>query len=363
MKIIEIIPQLSQGGAERFVVDLCNEFAKEHKVLLVVLHGMDKHGFFEKELADNVQLISLDKSMGIDWRLFYRIAKLIYKEKPDVVHTHLRAILYCCVACAISRKIKFIHTIHSEASRETGGVIGKWCRKFLFGFRRVHPITISEESQRSFREFYRLPSTLIYNGRPAYGENSDLSIVKKELLGLRTNPKAKVVVNVARISKVKNQIALANAIDNLNRNGYAIELAIIGEMGDKEIVNEINSLQSPHIHLLGTRTNPRDYMKVADAFCLTSVHEGMPITLIECFSVGAIPLCTPAGGIVNMIKDEENGLLAKNSAQEDIEEMFIRFLSLENSVIDNMKSQSKISFCSFNMSTCVERYIQTIDNL
>lgn len=37
------------------------------------------------------------------------------------------------------------------------------------------------------------------------------------------------------------------------------------------------------MHLLGTKMNPRDYMAAADAFCLSSIYEGMPITLIECF--------------------------------------------------------------------------------
>ncbi len=32
---------------------------------------------------------------------------------------------------------------------------------------------------------------------------------------------------------------------------------------------------------------------------------GMPVTLIECFAVGAIPVCTPVGGIVNVIRDGE----------------------------------------------------------
>ena len=36
MKILEIIPQLSSGGGERFVVDLCNELSKEHDVTLMV---------------------------------------------------------------------------------------------------------------------------------------------------------------------------------------------------------------------------------------------------------------------------------------------------------------------------------------
>jgi len=363
MKIIEIIPQLSQGGAERFVVDLCNEFTKQHKVILVVFHNLDKYGFFKKELAGNVQLINLKKGSGIDLKLFYQIIKLIHREKPDVVHIHLRAILYCSISCMIFRNIKFIYTVHSEAAKESGGHIGKWCRKFLFLLRYVHPITISEETQHSFWNFYHLPSTMIYNGRPAYNVNTDISAIFNELLKFKTNPNAKIIVNIARISQVKNQLVLAKAVDNLNRYGYAIELAIIGAWENKEIVREINSLQSPHIHLLGIRENPRDYMQVADAFCLTSIYEGMPITLIECFSVGTIPLCTPVGGIINMIKDGINGLLAKSPIQKDIEDLLIRFLSLESDAIDNIKRQSKISFSSFNMPTCASRYIQVINEL
>ena len=49
MKILEIIPQLSSGGGERFVVDLCNELSKEHDVTLMVLHSLDKVDFYLKE--------------------------------------------------------------------------------------------------------------------------------------------------------------------------------------------------------------------------------------------------------------------------------------------------------------------------
>lgn len=363
MKILEIIPQLSQGGAERFVVDLCNELVKKHKVELIVLHSIDKHGFFEKELDDRVQIICMNKNMGIDWKLFFRIAKLIHREQPDVVHTHLDAILYLIFPHFFFSKIKFIHTLHSDAYKEHNGFLSELYRRIMFGLRCVHPITISEESQRSFKNLYHLPSTLIYNGRPAYIETTDIPIIKKELSDLKVNVKSKMIVNVARIDKAKNQIALAKAIDSLNRKNFAIELAIIGNMADKEIVHEIRSLDSPYVHLLGLRNNPRDYMKAADAFCLTSVYEGMPITLIECFSVGAIPLCTPVGGIMNMITDGQNGLLSNSPSQKDIEEMLLRFLALDEKEVYTMRQNSKNSFRSFDMATCAERYLQIISNL
>lgn len=363
MKILEIIPQLSQGGAERFVIDLCNELSKEHEVILVVLHNVDNHGFFQKELSERIRLISMNKRMGMDWKLFFRIAKLIKKEKPNVVHTHLRAILYTILSFTFFSKIKFIHTIHSDAEKEAGGGISKWCRKFAFGTKLVHPITISEESKHSFEKFYYLPSTLIYNGRPEYNFNTDISTVQQELEKSKTNKNAKIIVNVARIDPAKNQLTLAKAIDNLNKQGYAIELAIIGSKADKQIVNDIEALNSPYVHLLDVRTNPRDYMKAADAFCLSSVYEGMPITLIECFSVGAIPICTPVGGIVNMIDDGRNGILATGTSQEEIEAAILRFLNLTDEQKAEMKRNSLASFGKYDMATCAKNYVHLMKSL
>ena len=34
---------------------------------------------------------------------------------------------------------------------------------------------------------------------------------------------------------------------------------------------------------------------------LTSTFEGMPISLLEALSAGAVPICTPVGGIINIV--------------------------------------------------------------
>lgn len=362
MKILEIIPQLSQGGAERFVIDLCNEMSKEHEVVLVVLHPIDKYGLFVDELNERVRLVCMNKRMGIDFGLFFRLLNFIRSEKPTVVHTHLRSIVYSILAYVLPSKIRFFHTVHNDAAMEAGDGISKWCRKIAFRFKFVSPITISEESQQSFERFYHLPSTLIYNGRPAYDENTDISAVKEELENIKTNKDAKIIVNVARIQPQKNQYVLAKAIDSLNKKGYAIELLIIGEKANKKITDSIEMLESPYVHLLGVRNNPRTYIRVADAFCLSSIYEGMPITLIECFSVGAIPICTPVGGIVNMVEDGRNGLLAKSATLEDIEEVLERFVKLPDNVKDCLKYSSSDSFRYFDMKNCSEKYVKIFNN-
>lgn len=355
MKIFEIIPQLEQGGAERFVVDLCNELVKRHDVTLVVLHNLGKYGLFARDVDKRVRIICLDKRLGFDWRLMFKLRKLIKKEEPDIVHTHLRSIVYASLSALTLPKVKFFHTIHSDAQKEAAEFISRWCRKIAFGLKKVVPITISEESKRSFTEFYKLESELIVNGRPDYkiprGEN--LSKVRTEL---QIKNGKTVIVNIARLHLAKNQPTLVRAIDNLNNKGYDLKLFIIGDTHEKTIREEIMSIGSRNMHLLGTKMNPRDYMAEADAFCLSSIYEGMPITLIECFSVGAIPICTPVGGIVNLIQDGKNGILASGTSQKDIEDAIIRFLQMSETEKQEMKKRSRESFKDYDMQTCGERY-------
>ena len=356
MRILEIIPQLGQGGAERFVVDLCNELAHSNKITLVVLHSIDKAGFFSQEINPNVKVISLNKRSGLDLGLFFRLRKLIKKLSPDVVHMHLRAIVYCLFAYIFRSKIKFIHTVHNDAAKEAGTGISKWCRIFAFRSGLVIPVTISEESQRSFTEFYRMQSCLIYNGRPAYTVSSNYEVSLKELNDLKTNSKSKVLVNIARIVPEKNQLSLVKAVKSLNEKGHNIDLFIIGRE-DSTITTEIRHMECKQVHLLGTRTNPRDYLKIADAFCLSSIYEGMPITLIECFSVGTIPICTPVGGIVNMITDGENGILAKSTSVDDIEYAISRFLNMSENDKTEMRKMSLTSYEKYSIEECAENYL------
>lgn len=365
MKIIEIIPQLSSGGAERFTVDLCNELSKQHKVILIVLHKLNKNGLFLKDLKTSVELICMNKRKGLDFTLFFKLKRLIISKHPDIVHTHLSGILYTAFAYLIkSTKIVFIHTIHNDAKAEAGNNIKKWIRLYAFKSQKVHPVTISEESQQSFYRFYQRPSALIYNGTtPFLGENNERQKeIQAELNNLKANRSSVNLLNVARIAPEKNLIMLSQAIIHLNKIGYSIDLFFIGRK-DSEITSTIESFNSPYLHLLGERINPRNYMKEVDAFCLSSIYEGMPITLIECFSVGTIPICTPVGGIVNMIEDKKNGFLSQGTNQIDIEQAIKLFIetSTENKI--QISKNSYKTFQKYHIKTCAEKYIQLINSL
>jgi glycosyltransferase involved in cell wall biosynthesis len=59
----------------------------------------------------------------------------------------------------------------------------------------------------------------------------------------------------------------------------------------------------------GHVSNVADYLKAADLFVLPSLQEGMPNTLLEAMACGLPSVATRIGGVVDIVRDGENGLL------------------------------------------------------
>ena len=105
------------------MVDLCNELSKEHDVTLMVLHSLDKVDFYLKEVSNNVRVVSMNKRMGLDIGLLFRVYRYIRREKPDVVHTHLRAIMYIAFAIMAYRRHRIVR--RQESFRHQGICYGR----------------------------------------------------------------------------------------------------------------------------------------------------------------------------------------------------------------------------------------------
>lgn len=360
MKILEIIPQLSSGGAERFTVDLSNQLCvcEKKEVVLVVLHPFEGLDFYKSELSPKIKVISLNKKKGVDILLLFKIYKVIKEEQPDVVHTHLRAIVYSFFAIFCYRKrIKFVHTVHNDAFKEAGRNVSYYSRKFLFSKRWTTPVTISHTSDKSFEQLYGFKATMIVNGRNIPEGLSVSQAVIDEFKEYRKSDDTKVLVNLARINSVKRQTMLAKIASQLTKEGYNFTLLIIGNTKNIELVDEIKSYKCPDIYVLGERNNPLEYLKMADAYCLCSTYEGLPISLIEAMGVGIVPVCTPVGGIIDIVKNGINGFLSSDTTEDAYYTSLRRFLDLKIDEMQVMKAESLNSYLPYSMTQCALKYI------
>lgn len=366
MKIIHVIPTLGGGGAERFVVDLLNELAKTEEVYLCTLYDLEpgKYDFFLKDLSENVQLISLSKKLGLDFSIYSKIHKILKEIKPDIVNTHLSGINYILPFTIYYKNIIFFHTIHSDAQFEIKHSLELKTRKWVYRKKLVYPITISNQSQESFRKLYQLKvDSLIYNGREMSVPSDHFDEVKREIDAFKATDETKILLHIGRFTSVKRQVFLAKVVDRLIKEKYNLSLVFVGDYQTEEgieIANKIRALNNPSIHFLGLKNNVVDYLICADALCISSDNEGLPISFIEALSIGCVLISTPVGGLIDFI-NKENGFLSSDLSEESYYQAIKSFLSAND--LELRSEKNRILYReNFNIESTAMSYINLYES-
>jgi glycosyltransferase involved in cell wall biosynthesis len=78
---------------------------------------------------------------------------------------------------------------------------------------------------------------------------------------------------------------------------------------------------------LGLRTDIPRLLSAADLFLLTSVSEGIPLTLIEAMAIGLPIVSTRVGGVQEVIADGKTGLLAPRGDDAALAERLIHLVN------------------------------------
>lgn len=316
MRILQITFSLSSGGGERFVVDLSNELSKTENVVLVQILSNDDmaNAHYLPDLSSKVKYLNLGFKKGVSLGVLIELFCIIKKEKPDVVNAHC-TLLPIVLASFFYRKPRYFHTLHSLAERCLGPLWLKPLYKNLYRY-RVKAITISTICRESYERLYSMKNALmISNGRSPIKETEKQNEVCKEIGLLKLHSDDKVFVHVARFHPVKNQQLLFRTFKRLICEGEHIILIVIGNGYDDH--PELNETLCQGMYLLGEKNNVGDYLACSDFFVMSSLKEGLPISLLEAMSLGVIPVSTPAGGVCDVIRNHENGYLSQSHVIDD----------------------------------------------
>jgi glycosyltransferase involved in cell wall biosynthesis len=355
MKILQMIYTLSSGGAERFVVDLSNELNNfGHNVFLCTLRDDTKknHGFYKSEISSNINYFNLKIKEGFRLMNFFTIFKLIKNIKPDIVHCHQNLIYYIFPLILLNKNnTKYFYTIHTSAEREILGKVDLFIRKYFFKNKLLIPITISPQTSKSFIEVYNTNSfEEIVNGRKLPSISKNFFKVKKIISDFKINNTC-IFIHIGRCNEVKNQLMLINVFNRIFEDGKKFKLFIIGSGFDSKLGYEIKLKANENIIFVNETQNVADYLMNADAFCLSSTMEGMPISLIESLACGCIPICTPVGGIVDTIEDAITGFLSNTIKEDDYYKAVMNFYNKKSEIsklflIEHYKSNFSIEECT-----------------
>lgn len=354
MKIIHLISgALGQGGAERFVFDLASAQAERgHDVTICCFRNYNPSTVF---VSEKVKVRSLGKKKGFSPFFSFKITDYLKHEQPDVVNCHLPAVfLYLIFSLLFCKKIKFFYTIHSNPTQEEPR---KWVRKmrrFFMNRCRLTFVAISNEIKERFEKLYDVYGVpLVYNGRKKLKSTPLFAKVEKEVCALKSNAATKVFVAVGRLTSEKNHSLMIKAFAEMQQEN--IVLLIIGS-GD---VHQFDVIKPANVHFLGAKDNVCDYLFCADAFCMSSVYEGLPISILEAMSVGLPILSTNVGGIPDVVKDGENGLLSPTLEVEDYVQMLKRYLSLSEEERKRMSENNTVAFSQkYDIEKTADEYLK-----
>ena len=273
MKILQIVNKLCIGGMQRFVLDLSQELGINHDVTLITLYD---ESYDQINISNpNFSRIALNKNRGLDISLFFKIRKIIKKEKPEIVHTHMMSLLYVVPSIFIHPhdNIIYVHTIHNVADKEINQI--DFIKRRLYG-KHVCAVSISDRVYKSVKDYYHnIDTPLIDNGASApivtdVGNKEVEDVLSKSNL----NSDYPLMITLGHISDSKNQVLLNQAVKILYNRGYKFNVIIIGRDGEIEYAKKLKQELSPNVICIGESSNPGAWLNKADFFVMPSKSEG-----------------------------------------------------------------------------------------
>jgi glycosyltransferase involved in cell wall biosynthesis len=135
-----------------------------------------------------------------------------------------------------------------------------------------------------------------------------------------------VVVQVARLHELKDHQTALRTMDRVRHHLPAARLLLVGEGDQEQAIRRTIAERSlaAQVTLAGNRTDVPDLLAAADVFLMTSISEGIPLTLIEAMAARVPVVATSVGGIPEMIDDGISGCLAGPSDDRALADALIR---------------------------------------
>jgi glycosyltransferase involved in cell wall biosynthesis len=120
-----------------------------------------------------------------------------------------------------------------------------------------------------------------------------------------------VIVCVAEFRSSKGHDHLLEAADLLRSRGRKFRLWLVGD-GDlrQTVERQIARLGLQQVvTLLGVRADIPEILAESDVFCLPSLWEGLPGAVMEAMSAGLPVVATAVGGVCELVRDGDTGLV------------------------------------------------------
>lgn len=309
---VQIVQHLKPGGIETLSLDFCQQPGVT--VYIVSLEGSKKQSIkqWPRLQGYETRLYFLDKKPGWSLGCLYRLVKLLRRLKPAVVHTHhIGPMLYGGLAARLAGVPSLIHTEHDAWHLNSGKhrSIVSACLTLLRPLLVADAQTVADR----LRELYpKQRCEVIENGINTHV--FDIGSQQVARRALKLPQQVPLIGCAARLHPVKGHQHLLNALLNMPQN---VHLALAGS---GELESKLKAFCQKHglaerVHFLGHLDQMALFYQALDLFCLSSEHEGMPLSALEAQACGKHVVLTDVGGCRQCI-GPDSGMLVPPAQPE-----------------------------------------------
>lgn len=312
--VCHVIHALGVGGAEMLVDVMVRRLAPDYRCVVAVL---DEVGELGAQLqADGFTVEHLRRQPGIDRGCAKRLDAFARRENVSLLHAHQYTPFFqAMLSRGLTGTRPVLLTEHGRHVPDLPSRKRSLVNRLLLR-KQDRLIGCGGAVRQALIDNEGLPAQrvdVIYNG-------VDLQAFSRATADARTRIRQEfgfasddfVVVQVARLHELKDHQTALQTIDIARRTLPGVRLLIVGEGQERGAIESgiaRDNLQD-HVHLAGSRSDVADLLAASDAFLMSSISEGIPLTIIEAMAAELPVVSTAVGGIPEMITSAQNGFLA-----------------------------------------------------
>jgi len=319
MNILHLRSSEFFGGPERAILGQCLSLKKFNLMCASFVRGQKPNRFLKECAANGIKTIAVPESFTGDYRVIKKLRKIITEFRLDIIVTHdYKANFFGLHAVKGNRAKQVAHFRGSTAEDFKDRIYNRINWRTLN--RIEHILTVSEPSRQILIERGITPESVhvVFNAINCNDETMNTNQSVKTLEGpIR-------VVAAGRLSYEKGYDVLINALALLPEDAPDFRVSIYGHGPDEnKLKNMVNGLGlNGKVEFCGFIDDVKPVFRKSDFLILPSRSEGMPNVILEAWSENLGVLSTAVGGVPDMIKSGENGLLVDKENEPALAEKF-----------------------------------------
>jgi len=310
-----LLHTLSVGGAEILAARLARRLKSEYRFVFICLDGLGSLG--DELRGGGFTVRVLNRRSGLDWRCARRLAEIIRTERIDLVHAHqYTPFFYGAVSRWLGPRPPVLFNEHGRHQPDYPRRKRMLANRVLLR-RRDRVVAVGEAVRQALIHNEGIAPCrvgVITNGIPLDRfetslTHSERGAIRAEL-GIGLNDL--VLIQVARLDYLKDHATAIRTIERVAAARPGTRLVLVGEGPERGTIENLvlQRALSDHVRLLGQRSDIPRLLAASDIVLLTSISEGIPLTLIEAMAASRPVVSTCVGGVPEVVADGQTGLLA-----------------------------------------------------